>query len=319
MSAAPWWNCLQWPRVRVWVVWCGGGGVGWRCVWGSICACAAVPWCLHQGGPGAAAARTAGEALGSSGRRRRRRRRVLPPRNWQPAVCLRCPAESLVPEVLKTSPSPQEFMDSLHEVGAGSGGTLMFGLVVLGWVESSEGSGSAAAAPPPPTQRHRCSRTPNPPPPNLSPRPQHDAVMEARVAEADAHGEVLRYVGSYDAESGVCQVRCGAAADVPCGAYRVPACRLLCSLSVPWGTALGRAGVSVLPDACDACVAVTLLYLRPSTMLPARTGAGAAVPQEPPVCTPVGHGEHHCLHHAAVQVGLLCLLCLLCGTAVQLS
>lgn len=30
--------------------------------------------------------------------------------------------------------------------------------------------------------------------------------MAARVAEADEHGEVLRYVGSYDAESGVCQV-----------------------------------------------------------------------------------------------------------------
>lgn len=35
---------------------------------------------------------------------------------------------------------------------------------------------------------------------------QHDSVMEARVQEADAHGEVLRYIGSYDAESGVCQV-----------------------------------------------------------------------------------------------------------------
>lgn len=30
--------------------------------------------------------------------------------------------------------------------------------------------------------------------------------MAARLAEAEAHGEVLRYVGSYDAESGVCQV-----------------------------------------------------------------------------------------------------------------
>ncbi|KAL4854278.1 Bifunctional aspartokinase/homoserine dehydrogenase 1 [Chlorella vulgaris] len=35
---------------------------------------------------------------------------------------------------------------------------------------------------------------------------EHDDVMAARVAEADEHGEVLRYVGSYDAESGVCQV-----------------------------------------------------------------------------------------------------------------
>lgn len=30
--------------------------------------------------------------------------------------------------------------------------------------------------------------------------------MEARLREAEEHGEVLRYVGSYDAESGVCQV-----------------------------------------------------------------------------------------------------------------
>lgn len=57
--------------------------------------------------------------------------------------------ESLVPEPLKHSPSPQEFMDSLH---------------------------------------------------------QYDSIMEERVKEAEAHGEVLRYVGSYDAESGVCQV-----------------------------------------------------------------------------------------------------------------
>lgn len=57
--------------------------------------------------------------------------------------------ESLVPEPLQNSPSPQEFMDSLH---------------------------------------------------------QHDSIMEARVREAEEHGEVLRYVGSFDAESGVCQV-----------------------------------------------------------------------------------------------------------------
>ncbi|PRW51144.1 homoserine dehydrogenase [Chlorella sorokiniana] len=56
--------------------------------------------------------------------------------------------ESLVPEPLKNSPSPQEFMDSLH---------------------------------------------------------QFDGDMEARLREAEEHGEVLRYVGSYDAESGVCQ------------------------------------------------------------------------------------------------------------------
>jgi homoserine dehydrogenase len=35
--------------------------------------------------------------------------------------------------------------------------------------------------------------------------PSFDADMDARVREADAAGEVLRYVGSYDAESGVCQ------------------------------------------------------------------------------------------------------------------
>lgn len=34
---------------------------------------------------------------------------------------------------------------------------------------------------------------------------QFDAHVAARLAEADAAGEVLRYVGSYDAESGVCQ------------------------------------------------------------------------------------------------------------------
>lgn len=36
--------------------------------------------------------------------------------------------------------------------------------------------------------------------------PQCDADMQQRVVEADARGEVLRYVGSYDTESGVCQV-----------------------------------------------------------------------------------------------------------------
>ena len=35
--------------------------------------------------------------------------------------------------------------------------------------------------------------------------PNFDAEIDARVCEADAAGEVLRYVGSYDAESGVCQ------------------------------------------------------------------------------------------------------------------
>lgn len=38
---------------------------------------------------------------------------------------------------------------------------------------------------------------------------QFDGDMEARLKEAEAHGEVLRYVGSYDAESGVCQVGLG--------------------------------------------------------------------------------------------------------------
>lgn len=35
--------------------------------------------------------------------------------------------------------------------------------------------------------------------------PNFDAEVDARVREADAAGEVLRYVGSFDAESGVCQ------------------------------------------------------------------------------------------------------------------
>lgn len=35
---------------------------------------------------------------------------------------------------------------------------------------------------------------------------QADEQMDKRVREADARGEVLRYVGTYDAESGVCQV-----------------------------------------------------------------------------------------------------------------
>jgi homoserine dehydrogenase len=35
--------------------------------------------------------------------------------------------------------------------------------------------------------------------------PKFDAEIDARVREADAAGDVLRYVGSYDAESGVCQ------------------------------------------------------------------------------------------------------------------
>lgn len=34
---------------------------------------------------------------------------------------------------------------------------------------------------------------------------QHDGVMDAQLRSADAAGEVLRYIGSYDAESGVCQ------------------------------------------------------------------------------------------------------------------
>lgn len=39
----------------------------------------------------------------------------------------------------------------------------------------------------------------------MSQLPQYDSAMDARVREADAAGEVLRYVGSFDAESGVCQ------------------------------------------------------------------------------------------------------------------
>jgi hypothetical protein len=35
--------------------------------------------------------------------------------------------------------------------------------------------------------------------------------MAERVREADTHGEVLRYVGTFDAESGVCQVRSSSA------------------------------------------------------------------------------------------------------------
>ncbi|EFN56653.1 hypothetical protein CHLNCDRAFT_57539 [Chlorella variabilis] len=35
---------------------------------------------------------------------------------------------------------------------------------------------------------------------------EYDDIMAERVQQADRHGEVLRYVGSYDAESGVCQV-----------------------------------------------------------------------------------------------------------------
>ena len=34
---------------------------------------------------------------------------------------------------------------------------------------------------------------------------EHDAVMDGALREAEAAGEVIRYVGSYDAESGVCQ------------------------------------------------------------------------------------------------------------------
>lgn len=34
-------------------------------------------------------------------------------------AALPCPAESLVPEPLRKAQSPQEFMDSLHEVGVG--------------------------------------------------------------------------------------------------------------------------------------------------------------------------------------------------------
>ena len=37
--------------------------------------------------------------------------------------------------------------------------------------------------------------------------PNFDAEIDERVREADAAGEVLRYVGSYDAESGVLQAR----------------------------------------------------------------------------------------------------------------
>ena len=43
----------------------------------------------------------------------------------------------------------------------------------------------------------------------LAYRLQYDDIMAERVQQADRHGEVLRYVGSYDAESGVCQVRGG--------------------------------------------------------------------------------------------------------------
>jgi hypothetical protein len=51
-----------------------------------------------------------------------------------------------------------------------------------------------------------CSR-PVPPCPVPSLPWQYDGLMAARVQEAEACGEVLRYVGSFDAESGVCQVR----------------------------------------------------------------------------------------------------------------
>ena len=113
-----------------------------------------------------------------------------------------------MPEPLQKVASPQEFMDGLHEVGEdriiSSPATSQQPVVLLLDSQAARSARRSLLVPSQPKTPYLSTTAPS----CIRPQPlgvQHDGLMAARVAEADEHGEVLRYVGSYDAESGVCQ------------------------------------------------------------------------------------------------------------------
>lgn len=123
---------------------------------------------------------------------------------------------------------------------------------------------------------------------------QFDGDMEARLREAEEHGEVLRYVGSYDAESGVCQV---GAVLASCIGFLVAPARLPAGLCGCWcGLSVKRTGFGKqlqLRSSCGcspmlfACALAQAVHVLNALLL---AGAGAAVCDDlcalppPPAC-----------------------------------
>lgn len=146
------------------------------------------------------------------------------------------PTESLVPESMRSLASPQEFMSRLHEVRDKD-------RVVDG------------------EKLRERQRGPHPfRPPHID--LQVDEEWEHRVREADERGEVLRYVGSYDGESGLCKVRAGDDGE----------------------------GQSAAASACLARTVPLIL-----------AGGPALLSQVAPLCKPDQHREHRPVHDLALH------------------